>query len=101
MVNEFKLNVIHVHAQTRCRSVHDRGFAAGQKTVENPGLGRGPPGQAFGLAGRSRAVGCGPRVCFLQNPSNTAAAWLDLKLAGESDSELNSECTIHSRLTLN
>ena len=56
------------------RSVHERGFTAGQKTVENPGLGRGPPGQAFGLAGRSRAAGRGPRVCFLQNPSNKAAA---------------------------
>ena len=76
MVNEFKLTFVHVHAQTRCKSVHERGFTAGQKTVENAGLDRGPPGQAFGLAGRSRAVGCGPRVCFLQNPSNTAAAWL-------------------------
>ena len=46
----------------------------GKKTVENPGLGRGPPSQAFGLAGRSRAVGYGPRVCFLQNSSNTADA---------------------------
>ena len=59
---------MYVHAQTRCKSVHERGFTAGQKTVENAGLDRGPPGQAFGLAGRSRAVGCGPQVCFLQNP---------------------------------
>ena len=100
MVNEFKLTVVHVHAQTRCRPVHERGFTAGQKTMENPGLGRGSPGQAFGLTGRSRAVGCGPRVCFLQTQQQ-----LDLELpqilAGESDSELNSEYTIHSRLTLN
>ena len=74
MVHEFKLTVVHVHAQTRCRSVHERGFNAEQKTVENPGLGLGPPCQAYGLWA---AVGC------------------------ESDSELNSECTIHSRLTLN
>ena len=65
MINEFKLTVVHVHAQTRRRSVHERGFTTGQKTVENPGLGSGPPGQAFGLAGRSRALGCGPRVCIL------------------------------------
>ena len=34
MVNEFKLTVVHVHAQTRlCMSV---GLPLGEKTVENP-----------------------------------------------------------------
>ena len=101
MVNEFKLTVVHVHAQTRCRSLHERGFTAGQKTVENPGLGRGPPGQAFGLAGRSRALGCGPRVCKTLQTQQQLDLELPQILAGESDSELNSEYTIHSHLTLN
>ena len=48
--------------KTLCRSVHERGFTAGQKTVENPGLGRGTagPGLRAGgqLAGRGlRAAG--------------------------------------------
>ena len=95
MVNEFKFTVVHVHAQTRCRSVHERGFTAGQKTVENPGLGRGPPGQAFELAGRGSV--------FCKTPQTQQQPDIELPqiLAGESDSELNSEYTIHSRLTLN
>ena len=90
MVNEFKLTVVHVHAQTRCRSVHERGFAAGQKTVENPGLGRGP-----WAAGRESAF------CKTLQTQQQLDLELPQSLAGESDSELNSECTIHSRLTLN
>ena len=108
MVNEFKLTVVHVHAQTRCRSVHERGFTAGQKTVENPGLGRRPPGLAFGLAGRSRAVGCGSWAAgrgsaFCKTFQTQQQLDLELPqiLAGESDSELNSDHTIHSSLTLN
>ena len=31
LVNEFKLTVVYVHAQTLCRAVHERGFAAGEK----------------------------------------------------------------------
>ena len=95
MVNEFKLTVVHVHAQTRCRSVHERGFTAGQKTVENPGLGRGPPGQAFGLAGRGSAF------CKTLQTQQQLDLELPQILAGESDSELNSDYTIHFRLTLN
>ena len=33
MVNEFKLTIVHLHAQTRCRSVHARGFTAEQKNL--------------------------------------------------------------------
>ena len=95
MVNESKLTVVHVHAQTRCRSVHERGFSAGQKTVENPGLGRGPPGQAFGLAGRGSAF------CKTLQTQQQLDLELPQILAGESDSELNIEYAIHSRLTLN
>ena len=103
MVNEFKLTVVHVHAQTRCRSVHERGFNVGQKTVENPGLGRGPPCQAFGLeaARGSRAAGRGSAFCKTLQTQQQLDLELPQSLAGESDSELNSECTIHSRLTLN
>ena len=31
LVNEFKLTVFHLRAQTRCKSVHARGFTAGQQ----------------------------------------------------------------------
>ena len=63
-----------LHAQTRCRSVHERGFTTGQKPLENQDwasgpsqaadrwavAGRGPLGLwAGGLLGRG-----GPRVCF-------------------------------------
>ena len=90
MVNEFKLTVVHVHAQTRCSSVHERGFTAGQKTVENPGLGRGP-----------WATGCGSAFCKTLQTQQQLDLELPQILAGESDSELNSEYTIHSRCTLN
>ena len=33
-----------LHAQTRCRSVHERGFTTGQKTLENQDWASGPPG---------------------------------------------------------
>ena len=60
--------------KTICRSVHERGFTAGQKIVENPGLGRGAagPGLRAGgqLAGRKlRAAGL-----LFAKPFNTAAA---------------------------
>ena len=49
MVNEFKLTVVYF-AQTRCRSVHARGFTAGQRTVENQDWATGPLGcRASGL----------------------------------------------------
>ena len=83
MVHEFKLTVVHVHAQTRCRSVHKRGFNAGQKTVEKPGLGRGPRAAGPGLRAGGPLAGRG------------------LRAAGLNPIELNSESTIHSRLTLN
>ena len=31
MVNEFKLTIFHLCAQTRCKSVHAHGFTAGQQ----------------------------------------------------------------------
>ena len=45
MVNEFKLTVVHLRAQTRCKSVHARGFTAGQENcvgLRAPGP-LGPP----------------------------------------------------------
>ena len=60
MVNEFKLTVFHLRAQTRCKSEHARGFTARQQNCV--GL------RATGLLGRGgpwRAVaGRGPRTCF-------------------------------------
>ena len=54
MVNEFKLTVFHLRAQTRCKAVHARGFTAGQQNCV--GLrATGPPG--FRAAGPSRAAG--------------------------------------------
>ena len=106
MVNEFKLTVVRVHAQTRCRSVHGRGFTTGQKTVENPGLGRGPPGRRVRPSGWRAAhgpwaAGRGSAFCKTLQTQQQLDLELPQSLAGESDSELNSECTIHSRLTLN
>ena len=59
MVNEFKLTVFHLRAQTRSKSVHARGFTAGQQNCV--GLrATGPPGRrgprAAGPSGR-RAAG--------------------------------------------
>ena len=62
-----------LHAQTRCRSVHARGFTVGQKNCGQSGLSHrasGPPGSR--AAGPSRAAGrgplglraAGPRACF-------------------------------------
>ena len=42
-----------LHAQTRCKSMHVRGFIAGQKNCRKSGLGRG-------LLGRSAATGRRP-----------------------------------------
>ena len=49
MVNEFKLTVFHLRAQTRCKSEHARGFTAGQLNCVG-----------FRATGPSRAVGRGP-----------------------------------------
>ena len=61
MVNEFKLTVFHLRAQTRCKAVHARGFTGppGHRAV----AGREP--RAAGTSGRRaagpwRAVGRGP-----------------------------------------
>ena len=73
MVNEFKLTVFHLRAQTRCKSEHARGFTVRQQNCVGlpatgpPGrravAGRGP--RAAGPSGRRaagprRAVGRGP-----------------------------------------
>ena len=101
MVNEFKLTVVHVHAQTRCSSVHERGFTAGQKTVENPELGRGRRSSGWRAARGPWATGRGSAFCKTLQTQQQLDLELPQILAGESDSELNSEYTIHSRCTLN
>ena len=57
--------VVILHAQTRCRPVHARGFTAGQKTVENQDRAAGPSL----AAGRWAVAGRGPRAAGLR------AAW--------------------------
>ena len=47
------------------------------------------------------AVGRGSAFCKTLQTQQQLDLELPQSLAGESDSELNSECTIHSRLTLN
>ena len=52
MVNEFKLIVFHLRAQTRCKAVHARGFTAGQQNrvslrVTSRAVGRGPLGRGL------------------------------------------------------
>ena len=43
VVNEFKLTVFHLRAQTRCKAVHARGFTAGQQNcVGRRAVGRWP-----------------------------------------------------------
>ena len=76
MVNEFKLTVVHVHAQTLCRSVHERGFTAGEKTVENPGLGRGAAGPGLRAGGQLAGRGLRAAGLLFAKPlaSNTGAA---------------------------
>ena len=63
-----------LYAQTRCRSVHARGFVAGQKTVENQDWASGPS-QAIscgllGLraAGLWQAMGCWAAGLLLAKP---------------------------------
>ena len=51
-----------LHAQTRCRSVHARGFKLDKKTVENQDWATGPPGRRA-VAGRGPRA-AGPRACF-------------------------------------
>ena len=75
-----------LHAQTRCRSVHARGFTVGQKNCGQSGLGHrasGPPGRrAAGPLGRRgpRAAGRGPRAVgrgpWAAGPSGRWAAGL-------------------------
>ena len=49
-----------LHAQTRCRSVHARGFTLDKKTVENQDWATGPPGRrAAGPPGRRAVAGVG------------------------------------------
>ena len=43
--------------KTICRSVHERGFTAGQKIVENPGLGRGAAGPGLRAGGQLASRG--------------------------------------------
>ena len=72
IVNEFKLTVFHLRAQTRCKSEHARGFTARQQNcVGLPAT--GPPGRcgpwpagrwAFGPPGRWAVASRGPRACF-------------------------------------
>ena len=48
MVNEFKLIVFHLRAQTRCKSEHTRGFTARQVAKQQNCVGfraTGPPGR--------------------------------------------------------
>ena len=47
------------------------------------------------------AAGRGSAFCKTLQTQQQLDLELPQSLAGESDSELNSECTIHSRLTLN
>ena len=60
-----------LHAQTRCRSVHARGFTLDKKTMENQDWATGPQGRrgpwavgrwAFGPPGRWAVAGRGPRA---------------------------------------
>ena len=64
MVNEFKLTVFHLRAQTRCKSEHARGFTARQQNCV--GLRATGPPDRRAVAGRGplgrRAAG--PRACF-------------------------------------
>ena len=100
MVNEFKLTFVHVHAQTRCKSVHERGFTAGQKNCGKSGT--RPRAAGPGLrAGGPRAAGRGSAFCKTLQTQQQLDLELPQILAGESDSELNSDYTIHFRLTLN
>ena len=77
---------------------HDTGLCMSvdlpQKTVENPRLGRRPARGPW-AAGRRSAF------CKTLQTQQQLDLELPQILAGESDSELNSEYTIHSRLTLN
>ena len=87
-VNEFKLTVFHLRAQTRCKSVHARGFTAGQQNCVGlratgpPGhRATGPPGhRAPGPPGRraagpSRAVGRGPLSLRAAGPLGRGGPW--------------------------
>ena len=63
MVNEFKLTVVHF-ARPRCRSVHARGFTAGQKN-------RGKSG----LPGHLAVAGLGPRAAGRRWPLGHGGPW--------------------------
>ena len=52
-----------LHAQTRCISVHARGFTLDKKTVENQDWATGPSGRRWAMAGRG-PLAAGPRASF-------------------------------------
>ena len=56
-----------------CRSVHVRGFTAGQKTVENQAWAAEPPGHR--AAGPWRAVGRGPSGRRAAGPLGRGGPW--------------------------
>ena len=94
MVNEFKLNVFHLRAQSRCKSEHARGFTArqqncvGLRATGPPGrravAGRGP--RAAGPSGRRaagpwRAVGRGPLgrgPAFSKTPNSVSVCMFEI-----------------------
>ena len=63
-----------LHAQTRCRSVHECGFTTGQKTLENQDW-----ASRLQAAGPSQAMGRGPlslrAVGPLTGPWRAAGRW--------------------------
>ena len=71
VVNEFKLTVPILHAQTDADLCMRVDLPLDRKTVENEDWATGPPGRrrpwAFGplgLSGRRAVSGRGPRACF-------------------------------------
>ena len=52
-----------LHAQTRCRSVHARGFTAGQKNCGKSGLGHRAAGPSWAVGRRAAGpLGRGPAL---------------------------------------
>ena len=67
-----------LHAQTRCRSVHVRGFSAGQKTVENQDWAADRR-----VTGPSRAAGRRAWGPFLERPGNLTGpkSYFEIKIS--------------------